>query len=46
MGVTWGTYTYACRTPPRPEFGSYLRVWTRENGGWRVLLDALAPARR
>jgi ketosteroid isomerase-like protein len=46
MGVTWGTYTLRVPNAAPTEFGSYLRVWTRENGGWRVLLDALAPARR
>jgi ketosteroid isomerase-like protein len=46
MGVTWGTYTLRVPDAAPTEYGSYLRVWTRENGGWRVLLDALAPASR
>ena len=46
MGVTWGTYTMRVPNAAPTEFGSYLRIWTRENGGWRVLLDALAPASR
>jgi ketosteroid isomerase-like protein len=38
LGVTWGSYQAG------GERGSYLRVWAREGGGWRLLLDALSPA--
>jgi ketosteroid isomerase-like protein len=44
LGITWGTYALRAPDAAPTEAGTYLRVWTRENGGWRVLLDALAPA--
>jgi ketosteroid isomerase-like protein len=46
LGITWGTFLLRAPNAAPSEYGSYLRVWTRENGGWRVLLDALSPATR
>ena len=43
LGVTWGTYVVRAAGGAPAEQGSYLRVWTREGGGWQVLLDALSP---
>lgn len=44
LGVTWGTYAVrAADGGSTLEQGSYLRVWGREQGGWRVLLDAVNP---
>jgi ketosteroid isomerase-like protein len=43
LGVTWGSYQ-ARPAAGAGERGSYLRVWAREGGGWRLLLDALSPA--
>ncbi|GLC25792.1 DUF4440 domain-containing protein [Roseisolibacter agri] len=43
LGVTWGTYAVRANGAVA-EQGAYLRVWGREGGGWRVLVDALSPA--
>jgi len=43
LGVTWGTYV-ARANGAVAEQGAYLRVWGREGGGWRVLVDALSPS--
>jgi ketosteroid isomerase-like protein len=44
LGVTWGTYALRGSDGAVAEQGAYLRVWGREGGGWRVLVDALSPA--
>jgi ketosteroid isomerase-like protein len=44
LGVTWGSYQVRPAAGAVIERGHYLRVWGREGGGWRVLVDALVPA--
>ncbi|MGZ8379099.1 MAG: DUF4440 domain-containing protein [Gemmatirosa sp.] len=44
LGVTWGTYALRAADGVLAEQGAYLRIWGREGGGWRVLVDALSPA--
>lgn len=43
LGVTWGTYEARRPDGGPAELGTYLRIWGREDGGWRVLVDALNP---
>ena len=44
LGVTWGSYEGRDAAGAVAESGSYVRIWTREGGGWRVLVDLAAPA--
>jgi ketosteroid isomerase-like protein len=43
LGVTWGGYEARRADGAIAEMGTYLRLWGREDGGWRVLLDAINP---
>lgn len=44
LGWTWGEYESVHPGAGRRETGYYVRIWSREpGGGWRVLLDVVAP---
>jgi len=43
LGWTWGEYQWVHPGAGRRESGHYLRIWSRAPGGWRVLLDVVAP---
>jgi ketosteroid isomerase-like protein len=48
LGYTYGTYSASSddATKKLPERGNYLRIWKKQNGVWRVVLDVanLLPA--
>ena len=39
LGYTHGTYELADETKNVIERGSYVRIWKRENGVWRIVMD-------
>ncbi len=44
LGYTVGEYRLADESGNgRHESGWYLRIWTREGGAWRILLDVVSP---
>jgi ketosteroid isomerase-like protein len=45
LGVTYGGYETRDAAGALTESGNYVRIWTRQDGGWRVLLDVAAPSR-
>ena len=47
LGYTHGTYEIAdvARAANVAERGSYVRIWKKENGAWRVVLDVANPHR-
>jgi hypothetical protein len=48
LGYTWGRYTYLVPRKPkvlgmRVKQGTYVTVWRRESGAWKVVLDGGTP---
>ena len=39
LGYTHGTYEVADATKKVIEHGSYVRIWKKENGAWRIVMD-------
>jgi ketosteroid isomerase-like protein len=44
LGMTYGAYEGRDGAGAVTEAGSYVRVWTREPAGWRVLVDLALPS--
>lgn len=42
VGYTYGVFELKSGTAA-PERGSYVRVWKRENGKWKVVMDIMSP---
>lgn len=45
LGYTYGTYqlTNTNSTPHTVETGNYLRIWKKQNGTWKVVVDVANP---
>jgi hypothetical protein len=48
LGYTWGRYTYLVPRKPkglgmRVKQGTYVTIWRRESGAWKVVLDGGSP---
>jgi ketosteroid isomerase-like protein len=43
LGYTYGVYDITDNAKKVVEHGSYVRIWKREQGGWRVVLDVTNP---
>jgi hypothetical protein len=43
LGYTHGTYDVANDTMKALEHGSYVRIWKKENGEWRIVMDVANP---
>jgi ketosteroid isomerase-like protein len=44
LGYTYGTYQLKATGDGQPtENGNYMRIWKKQNGKWRVVLDLLNP---
>jgi hypothetical protein len=48
LGYTWGRYTYVIPRKPkalgmRVKQGTYVTIWRRESGAWKVVLDGGNP---
>lgn len=44
LGYTYGTYELKAAGDDKPtESGNYMRIWKKQNGKWRVVLDLLNP---
>jgi len=39
LGYTYGVYTLKIKSTDHIEKGTYLSIWTRENGAWKFVLD-------
>lgn len=42
LGYTYGIFEFKSGSAA-PEQGSYVRVWKKQNGKWKVVLDVLSP---
>jgi ketosteroid isomerase-like protein len=42
LGYTYGTFEFK-RGDNKVEHGSYVRVWKKQNGKWKVVFDVLSP---
>jgi ketosteroid isomerase-like protein len=45
LGYTHGTYEITDPAAANVERGSYVKIWRKENGAWRVVLDVANPHR-
>ena len=43
LGYTYGTYQVTDDTKKVIERGSYVRIWKKENGAWRIVMDVANP---
>lgn len=42
LGYTYGVFEFKSGTAA-PERGSYVRVWKKQNGKWKVVMDVMSP---
>lgn len=42
MGYTYGTFEFKSGSA-EPERGSYVRVWKKQSGKWKVVMDVMSP---
>lgn len=42
LGYTYGVFEFKSGTAA-PERGSYVRVWKKQNGKWKVVMDIMSP---
>jgi len=42
LGYTYGVFEFKSGAAP-PERGSYVRVWKKQNGKWKVVMDIMSP---
>jgi ketosteroid isomerase-like protein len=43
LGYTYGTYKIEGDSAKTSETGNYLRIWTKQGGVWKVIIDLLNP---